>query len=188
MSDFQLYEYLVTSGIFYEYMVSEIRSRLGDYFFDKGWIYDIDKDEVIENTFEPRVIVKKIMFQVFFSKNQTSTKVKGLFAEIFPSVDYAFRYIKANNKLKRDKHKELAHRLQRKESDIMLNMVVPEISKRMPSVPIWTIHDSIVTTVGNEVAIRQIMEKIFQREIGHTPTLLVEYWCKDCRREDRMAA
>jgi hypothetical protein len=70
----------------------------------------------------------------------------------------------------------------------MLNMVVAEMSKQMPSVPIWTIHDSIVTTVGNEEAIRQIMQQIFEREIGHRPTLEIEYWCKDCQADNRIAA
>ncbi len=43
-------------------------------------------------------------------------------------------------------------------------------------VPIFTIHDSIVTTKGNEDFVKRIMEEELTRAIGVPPTLQVEEW------------
>ena len=50
------------------------------------------------------------------------------------------------------------------------------ISKERPTLPIFTIHDSIATTVGNEDYIQKVMQEELTKHIGHPPTLSVEYW------------
>ena len=175
------YMEIVKSGKLYEYLEDYFRANLGDRYFTDDY-FDYDTDGWVECEPTPRNRMKKAMFQIFFSKNDTHTQAKTLFTDLFPGVMKIFEEIKGNRHISLDRrHKELAKRLQRLESHIMLDLVAKEISRQRPSLPIFTIHDSIVTTVGNEGFVKEIMEKIIMQEIGFVPKLEPEYWCKDCK-------
>jgi hypothetical protein len=53
---------------------------------------------------------------------------------------------------------------------------VPRIASERPDLPIFTIHDSIVTTVGNEEYIEQVMREEIVRLTGLNPKFGIEYW------------
>ena len=186
--DVQKYANLVVNGELYEYMEAEMRNAFGDKYFDQAYIFDLDKLETVKNDLRPRDRVKKVMFQVFFSKNSTHSKEKKLFAKLFPNVMRVFSDYKGNKRISiAERHKQLAQILQRTEASIMLDKVAMEISKINPDIPIYTIHDSIVTTVGNEEIVKQIMERVITKSIGFTPTLKPEYWGEESM-EIKMAA
>ena len=69
--------------------------------------------------------------------------------------------------------------LQRIESEILLNRVAKRIEIEEPSLPIFTIHDSIVTTKGNELYIQSIMLDEMCKAIGSIPKTTIEYWTPD---------
>ena len=105
--------------------------------------------------------LKTLTFSVFFSKNrfigQPHAKDKRAFKKHFPEVYNIFRIIKKNN------HRALAHILQRIESTLMIEKVVSRIASERPELPIFTIHDSITTTVGNEDYVKMIfIEEAFK--------------------------
>ncbi|RCR67503.1 hypothetical protein [Larkinella punicea] len=78
-------------------------------------------------------------------------KRKEIFRDLFPNVMRLFELIKSQQ------HRTLALLLQNIESEIFLNRIARRIAQERPDLPIFTIHDSIVTTVGNETYVKMIM-------------------------------
>jgi hypothetical protein len=121
-----------------------------------------------------KLSMKKMIFTVFFSNNrymgQPKAKSKREFKELFPNVYEIFRIIKLRN------HSALAHILQRIESEVMIQKVASRISKERPELPIFTIHDSIATTVGNEDYVTAVIQEEVSRLTGLSALLGKEYW------------
>lgn len=117
----------------------------------------------------------KIMFYViFFSSNrfigQVRAKGKRDFKAVFPKVYEVFKIIKKYN------HRALAHILQRIESTIMIQNVAKRIALEKPDLPIFTIHDSISTTVGNEEYVTKVIQEEIHQLTGLNAFLGLEYW------------
>jgi hypothetical protein len=89
---------------------------------------------------------------------------------LFPNVMRVFDVIKA------DDHSRLACELQRLEASVILDEATKQIAKIVPEIPLYTIHDSIVTTVGNEQLVTEIMSESFFKRIGYPPMLQADYW------------
>jgi hypothetical protein len=151
---FEHYKKIVESG-FYEYMQAELSRELGQ-------------------GYNSRDNVKRTMFQVLFSKNssfyQKFAAPKRVFARLFPEVYEFFCFIKSIE------YEQLACLLQNIESHIFLNVITKQISKEKPRLPLFTIHDSIVTTIGNENYVKNIMKKELRRLVRAKPTIKREYW------------
>ena len=58
----------------------------------------------------------------------------------------------------------------------MINRVARRINRENRRVPIFTIHDSIVTVVDRENYIRQVLKEEMQKGIGYVGTVQSEYW------------
>ena len=101
---------------------------------------------------------------------QVSAKPKRDFKTHFPEVYEIFRLIKKGN------HSLLSHILQRIESTIMIQHVAKRIAKESPDLPIFTIHDSIATTVGNEDYVSTVIQEEALRLTGLNVQLGIEYW------------
>lgn len=154
-SDLQRYTSLVEQGLFYEYLADEIGQELG-----------ID--------YSDRKKVKAAVFQVLFTDNrflgQEDAKPKKIFKERFPDVYALFAMIKRHDKT------TLPRLLQRIESHLMLLVVAKRIARERPQLPILTIHDSIITTVGNEEYVQTVLREEMMNAIGIAPKLSLEYW------------
>ncbi|MFN8286815.1 MAG: hypothetical protein U0V74_08690 [Chitinophagales bacterium] len=164
---------LVCCGNFYSYFEEEIRKDLGAQFFEKEFRYDFKKAQLLHNNLDPISMTKLEMFSIFFSKNEYQTATKELFKSRFPTVMGIFESYKAGTG---NKYKELSKALQRLESHVFLDTIVPAITQAYPETPIFTIHDSIVTTIGNEQKIKEIMVQCIEAEIGYSPSIKLEYW------------
>ena len=66
--------------------------------------------------------------------------------------------------------------LQQIESTLILKHIVPRIASERPDLPIFTIHDSVATTVGNEEYIERVMREEIERLTGLQPKFGIEYW------------
>jgi len=121
---------------------------------------------------EIRNFAKKATFSSFFSRNNAykyNPHVRA-FKACFPSVYEIFSLIKQGN------HKTLAVSLQRFESDLVLFRVSKDIYNNHPEIPLYTIHDSIATTMGNEKVILNYFQKHIQERIGYSPKFSTDYW------------
>jgi hypothetical protein len=78
--------------------------------------------------------------------------------------------------IKKDDKTLLPCLLQRMESHLVLQKIAKRISRERPELPIFTIHDSVATTIGNEEYVRRVMEEELLAAIGFSPSLKVEPW------------
>ena len=145
----------------------------------KGKLYErINKiiNDVWSINYDKKQLKKSVIFPVFFSSNYVIGQGKGyarfkkIFRQYFPDVYEAFKIIKKNQ------YTELACILQRMESYMVLEVICKRIAREKPNLPIFTIHDSIVTTEGNEEYVRAVMEKELERFVGIKPMLKMNRW------------
>jgi hypothetical protein len=145
----------VANGTFYESFANNLNTFLG---------YDITDYKALKST----------IFTVLFTNNryfgQDGAAPKRVFKSIYPSVYKIFSAIK-----KKD-HTLLPRLLQLLESFLFLQVITKRIFKERPNLPIFTIHDSIATTEGNEDYVKLVMQDELKRATGYTPTLKIEYW------------
>lgn len=148
--DINVYSEMVNSGAFYK-KISELMFQADKF----------DKQKI-----------KTMIFVVFFSSNrymgQPKAHQKRKFKEHFPQTYEIFRRLKVIN------HRALAHILQRIESLIMIQNVAVRISKERPELPIFTIHDSVVTTVGNEEYVSAVIQEEVFKLTGLKASLGIE--------------
>lgn len=129
---------------------------------------------IISDDIPVRKQAKTIIFSSIFSPNQSiayNTSIK-IFREYFPDVYEIYRLIKQNE------HRTLACLLQNIEAKLILHTACKIISQEKPEIPLFTLHDSIITTEGNEKYIYQILYDILLNSIGIPPTLKFEEWKK----------
>lgn len=100
--------------------------------------------------------------------NSAEAAPKRLFRDTFPTVYRYFTLFKRSDK------SVLARLLQSIESWLILDKVSARISKERPTLPIFTVHDSILTVEGNQDYVKAIMEDELEKHIGLKPTLKVE--------------
>lgn len=146
---------LVVAGQLYEYLETQFKRKLN--------LPNVD-----------RSMAKISVLQAFFSDNRfigtEEAAPKKCFRDLFPSIYKVFSTIKSKDKTL------LAVLLQNIESYFIVDIISKRIATEYPNLPIFTIHDSIVTTVGNEDLVAQIMKEELEKGVGKTPSLKYEYW------------
>jgi hypothetical protein len=151
--EFQEYKMLVTSGKIYDDFVK---------------LTQIDKKE-LDNGFSKRNIVKFRFMLCFYSANNANSQgMKTLFRSKFPKI-YALMC-----DLKQKDHSTLSILLQRVESTLVLDKICGRISSEFPKIPLFTIHDSILTTPNNVEYVKSIIEEECEKYIGIAPMLSIE--------------
>ena len=117
--------------------------------------------------------MKTMMFMVFFSSNrfigQPQAHFKRLFKAYFPEVYKVFALLKKKN------HAALSHILQRIESNVIVELAAKRLSQESPHLPIFTVHDSIATTEGNEVYVSKVIREEIFKFTGLNAKLGIEY-------------
>jgi len=155
IQEFELYKNLVLSGTIYEYFEQALRDEL-----------DI--------TYPSREAVKNELFRILFSSNsffwQPSAAPKRLFQKLFPGL---FEYFVQLKRLHRD---IIPIVLQRWESYAVLQVITKRIARDYPDVPLFTIHDSIVTTRANGELVSAIMQEELNSLTGYSPAIKQEVW------------
>jgi hypothetical protein len=153
--DIKLYTELVEKGQLYEYMEAAFQSELGMKFMS-------------------RKIIKAAMFQVLFTDNrfigQQEAAPKRLFKQLFPIVYELFATFKKEDATL------LPRLLQQIEAKLMLDIIAKRIAREKPNIPIFTIHDSITTTVDNLAYVQRIMKEELTTYLGISPTMKTEHW------------
>lgn len=145
----QSYRQDVISGSFYDRILREYNCRLRDS--------------------KTRVWIKTEIFKVIYGRCR-NTPVKIIFEELYPQLFKLFEIVKQGE------HRRMAVLLQSIEAQLVINVVCSRIAKEKPSLPIFTIHDCIVTIEGNEDYVKTVMEQEMQCFIGAMSTIKVERW------------
>ena len=118
--------------------------------------------------------IKLMILTTFFSDNRyfahPDAAGKRDFKTHFPEVYEVFSLIK------RKENSLLARILQSIESDIIVNKASKRIARERPDLPIFTIHDSIATTIGNEHYVATIITEEVRDLTGLDVQLDNEYW------------
>lgn len=131
--------------------------------------------------------IKTMFYIVLFSKNrfyhQPKARLKRLFSELYPDAYKLVETVKSQN------HATLACLLQAIESQIILHRCCKRIwEEGNGQIPIFTIHDSIVTTFENQAFVKNIMEEELTKAVGLPPTLTVEQWSEvNLKHQDILA-
>jgi hypothetical protein len=114
----------------------------------------------------------RLLFDKPYSKRNYHYDIEVAFIFGFPGLIESL-----DSLFKSKKYNTLALLLQQIESNVILRYVCPAIAQKYPEIPLFTIHDSIVTTEGNEELIRPIIEQEIRRVTGgFTPMLKLEKW------------
>lgn len=131
---------------------------------EQGRLYRTLKDEMELREIPLRHWVKTELFEVLFGSNRLKSRLKNIFEDMFPGVAEVIRVHKTKD------YAFLPRLLQNIESNFIINTVCRRIMDEMPDAPVYTIHDSILTTRLFVEPIRQIMVEEFAR-LGLMPTL-----------------
>lgn len=159
-SDVKNYINVVTQGKFYE-QFAEI----------------LIENSLFEGDIEDSLIrkkVKEITFASLYSPNTAighNPEVK-IFADVFPGVYSIIKIIKTGH----GEHSAYSILLQRLEAELILDKICKRINKAYPNIPIFTIHDSIITTEEYIPVVTNFMRKIMKINIGASPVLKIEEW------------
>lgn len=166
-SDIERFKKLVVSGELYQYIADE-------HYRETGVKYDLTKSS-------EKKIIKNAMFYTLYSKvkdyYEERGEMKRLFARLYITVFRVFNAIKRNLD-KKNGYKVLAILLQRIESNIMIRGVAKELSEKYPELPIFTLHDSIVTldTEEAKTIVSEIIKRHCSNFVGFSPKLSIEPW------------
>jgi hypothetical protein len=129
---------------------------------------------VITNEIPVRKQAKTIIFSSIFSPNKSIAYNQSMviFRDLFPDVYEIYRQIKQNE------HRTLACLLQNIEAKLVLHIACKIIAEKQPELPIFTLHDSIITTSGNEQYVFEVLYDVLLNAIGIPPSLKFERWEK----------
>lgn len=119
-----------------------------------------------------RSIAKQITMGTLFNKNYAIKYDNSIriFKSLFPNVYKVIKQIKVNH------HPTLAVILQNLEADLILNQTCRIISENHPEIPIFTLHDSIITTLEHKDTIKNIMIEVLHHKLHYPPNIKFEEW------------
>lgn len=147
---------------------------------EKGWLYEHLEEAFKKElglTFADRKDIKAAVFQVLFTDNrfigQKEAAPKRLFKSLFPHVYELFSIYKKKDST------ILPRLLQRIESHLILEIMCKRVNHEDKNIPLFTIHDSITTTIENLDYVKKIMSEELYKHIGVKPNLKMEYWLPD---------
>jgi|GEM_PF-4745641 len=92
------------------------------------------------------------------------------FKKTFPTVAQLFCVLKSRS------YNDLAILLQRIESELVIQKITKEFIKQFPGIPIYTIHDSIITISEYSTKLISISRDLSRKMIGVFPKIEVEDW------------
>ena len=117
--------------------------------------------------------VKEYTYILFFADNRHGPKLRKKeqpFVQKFPHIYQIFCLIKRKGK------RYLPALLQRTESFIVIENAARRIGEEKPQLPIFTIHDSMITTQGNEKYIAHVLKEEIKRITNLDAKLSIENW------------
>lgn len=145
------------NGDFYENIINEVKK------------YNSTSEEA--SGFENRSKCKKTMMFLLYGNFNTNrnSKIKQyiMFKKTFPIITNILDTLKKNQK------NSVALILQNLESDLFLNNITKYISVANPNIPLFTIHDAILTTPEHVEYVNKVMTTSITNMTGVVPKITV---------------
>ena len=119
-----------------------------------------------------RKSIKKDIMCVLFQNNRKHRElVEGvrLLEKLYPYINQFILKI-----MDRIGKRNFSLLLQRVESYLILDCVVPEFYRRFPAAPIFTIHDCIITTEKYKLELTNVMFEVLHQKTGIRPGMSVD--------------
>ena len=126
-----------------------------------------------------RDVVKRLFLFFLYKANKKSEKQEDndylIFKNLYPNFCHVLELLKDKNS------KDLPKLLQHIEADCILDFTTKKIAEKYPHIPLFTIHDSIITT-ENYIDIIEKETKQYVKEycMSLLPTLKTKHWCQNC--------
>src|SRR5690606_28506200 len=180
------FQNLVASGAIYDWLVEKMDDTV---FFSDGLDYDkrrtLIKNLLLRQMYGDCTAYKPIYDfkrgagkqvtkikearnrQLYTGKNKTLWEA---FNESFPVVGSLYRFIKHCD------YTNLAKVLQRIESFAVIETACMNIAKERPDIPIWPLHDCIVTTVSHIDTVDEILLRSVENMMGIRPHTKIKTW------------
>ena len=141
-------------------------------FQDDFYAYLFELEHGVPPTDSERKSIKKdIMYVLFQSNRKHRELLEGvrLLEKFYPYVNQFILKI-----MDRIGKRNFSLLLQRVESYLILDCVVPEFHRRCPAAPIFTIHDCIITKEKHKLELTNVMFEVLYKKTGIKPGLSVE--------------
>ncbi len=167
---------LVTQGDIYEYIgenlsesfLREIKTPLGiiDTFYDPNLGYRITKDF---NTL--REYCKQGMLEFLYCSPKSKEARYREIKTILPAL-----VVDLISMLKATEKNYFPIFLQNVEANLILDVITKRIAQDRPEIPLYTVHDSIVTTIEYSDYVEENLKSGLREYFGITPTIKKEDW------------
>jgi hypothetical protein len=145
---------LVLSGKLYEFICYSLYGQFIDNEIDRFSSRDLTKAEVLH-----------MMYHNPLEKYSPAKDVFKSFKELFPEVAEVIELLKSND------YRDFPVLLQKIEAYILLNRICNTIYQKDPAIPLFTIHDSILTTEEYLDTIKSTIQEVYQDLLGDAPKL-----------------
>jgi hypothetical protein len=117
----------------------------------------------------PRELVKAVVMEIFYSKPRTTIKEAKIFRETYPSVSRIFKCFD-------DHDVKFSYLLQYIEAYVLLDYTAKKINQSHPNMPLFSIHDALVTNEDWQHILEVEMRDHIKRITTIPPNIDVENW------------
>lgn len=121
-----------------------------------------------------RDFIKEHFYYFLYNKNTSTSEIKSLFKEIFPNIYNLFHYVKINFKKTRSEGRKnyetgnaLCLAIYKLESYLVIDTVAKLFNDKNSEVPVYTIHDSLMSTKDGINKLFEIIKTESQKLIGY---------------------
>lgn len=128
---------------------------------------DSTRRKVIYKT--ERDLAKTVIMEIFYSSPKTTIPEAKIFRTVYPSVCSIINFIK-------NECVEFHKLLTNIEAYCLLDYVAKHISSKFPEMPLWSIHDSLVTTQNNITKLKTVMEEFLNTITTLKPQTEIDNW------------
>lgn len=148
---------LVMNGKLYEFISSKFKNK-----FKENNIDPFENRENAKNQFI------KMLYAENKNRHVASSNYYKAFKELFPFESNIIDLLKSKN------YTEFSVLLQQIEARILLKNICKRIHQKDHSIPLFTIHDGIITTNCNEIALKNEILTTYKEILGVSPELKTE--------------
>lgn len=179
--EFEILRKWILEGVFYDEIIEIYnlqKAKNGKY---KIKVYIENKKKTITKGFESiREASKALTLRLLYTPAKKKDEHYNAFKSRFPKICDFFVFLKNYSGGKKNSYKKFPKLLQHIEADCIIDNVTKKIAKKHPHAPIFTVHDSIVTTEEYIDEFQDLMfNYISEYTNGLIPKLSKECWCAD---------